>query len=62
MKRKPASPSEHIARSKNQSEVIRLTVRDQECVANALLSAPKKTAALKRAFSHRRKLLVQVWD
>ena len=40
-----------------QSEVIRLTLVDQESFANALLSPPKAGPALKRAFAHRRKLI-----
>jgi len=60
--KKPTSTSEQIAKTQGQSKAIRLAARDQECFANALLSAPKETAALKHAFSHRRKLLAQVWD
>jgi len=40
-----------------QSEVIRLSLADQECFAQALLSPPKASPALKRAFTRRRKLL-----
>lgn len=40
-----------------QSEVIRLTMADQVSFANALLAPPKPTPGLKRAFSHRRKLI-----
>ena len=40
-----------------QAEVIRLSLADQECFAQALLSPPKVSPALKRAFTHRRKLL-----
>ncbi|KAF1046175.1 type II toxin-antitoxin system TacA family antitoxin [Xylophilus sp.] len=40
-----------------QAEMIRLSLADQECFAQALLSPPKASPALKRAFTHRRKLL-----
>ena len=40
-----------------QSEVIRLSLADQECFARALLSPPKPAPALKRAFARHRKLV-----
>lgn len=40
-----------------QAEVVRLSLADQECFAQAMLSPPKATPALKRAFSRHRKLL-----
>jgi len=40
-----------------QSEVIRLSLADQECFAQALLSPPKPAPALKRAFARHRKLV-----
>lgn len=40
-----------------QADVIQLSLADQECFAQALLSPPEPTSALKRAFSHHRKLL-----
>ena len=40
-----------------QTEVLRLTLADQEKFAQALLSPPKAAPALKRAFVRRRKLL-----
>jgi uncharacterized protein (DUF1778 family) len=40
-----------------QAGVIRLSLADQECFARALLSPPKPTPALKRAFARRKKLL-----
>jgi uncharacterized protein (DUF1778 family) len=40
-----------------QTEVLRLSLADQECFAQALLSPPKAAAALKRAFTRHRKLL-----
>jgi len=40
-----------------QAGVIRLSLTDQECFAQALLSPQKPTPALKRAFARRKKLL-----
>jgi uncharacterized protein (DUF1778 family) len=40
-----------------QAEVIRLSLADQECFAQALLSPPPPTPALQRAFSRRSTLL-----
>ncbi|MCL2297727.1 MAG: DUF1778 domain-containing protein [Proteobacteria bacterium] len=40
-----------------QAEVVRLSMADQECFAQALLSPPKATPAMKRAFARRNKLL-----
>jgi uncharacterized protein (DUF1778 family) len=40
-----------------QADVMRLSLADQACFAQALLSPPKPTPALKRAFARRRKLL-----
>lgn len=45
-------------RAIEQSGVIRLSLADQECFASAMLSPPQPTAALKRAFARRKKLLV----
>ncbi|WP_323034260.1 DUF1778 domain-containing protein, partial [Pararhodobacter sp.] len=44
-------------RAIEQAGVIRLSMADQECFAQALLSPPKQTPALKRAFARRSKLL-----
>jgi len=44
-------------RAIEQAEVIRLTLADQECFAQALLAPPQPAPALKRAFARRRKLL-----
>ena len=44
-------------RTIEQAEVIRLSLADQECFAQALLSPPKTTPALERAFARRSKLL-----
>lgn len=41
-----------------QSGVIRLSLADQECFVSALLSPPKPSPALKRAFARHKKLLV----
>ncbi len=40
-----------------QAEVIRLSVADQACFAEALLAPPRPTPALARAFTRRRQLL-----
>jgi uncharacterized protein (DUF1778 family) len=40
-----------------QTEVLRLSLADQEHFAQALLSPPKATPGLKRAFAHHRKLV-----
>lgn len=40
-----------------QAEVIRLSLADQECFAQALLSPPDATPALERALARRRKLV-----
>ncbi len=39
------------------AEVIRLSLADQECFAQALLAPPRPAPALKRAFAQRRKLI-----
>ncbi len=44
-------------RAIEQASVIRLSLDDQECFAAALLTPAKPTAALKRAFARRKKLL-----
>jgi uncharacterized protein (DUF1778 family) len=44
-------------RAIEQAEVIRLSLVDQDCFANALLKPPKPSPALKRAFNRRSKLL-----
>ena len=41
----------------NQAEIIRLTLADQACFAQALLTPPSPSPALERAFARRRKLL-----
>lgn len=44
-------------RAIEQSEVIRLSLADQECFARALMSPPQPAPALERAFARRRKLV-----
>lgn len=44
-------------RAINQAEVVRLTLKDQEAFAQALLSPSKPAPSLKRAFSRHKKLL-----
>ena len=44
-------------RAIEQADVIRLTLADQECFAQALLTPPEPSPALKQAFARRRKLL-----
>ena len=48
---------EAAQRAIEQAEIIRLSLADQECFAQSLLSPPKQTPALKRAFTRRGKLL-----
>ncbi len=44
-------------RAIEQAEIVRLSLADQECFAQALLSPPQAAPALERAFSRRNKLL-----
>lgn len=44
-------------RAIEQAEVIRMSLADQQCFAQALLSPPQVTPALERAFARRSKLL-----
>ncbi len=48
---------EAAQRAIEQAEVIRLSLADQECFAQALLSPPQPAPALKRAYTRRSKLL-----
>ena len=48
---------EAAQRAIEQSGVIKMSLADQECFALALISPPKPTPALKRAFARRKKLL-----
>lgn len=44
-------------RAIEQAEVMRLSLADQKCFAQALLSPPRPSPALERAFTRRDKLL-----
>lgn len=48
---------EAAQRAIEQASVIRLSLADQECFAQTLMSPPEPTPALKRAFARRNKLL-----
>jgi len=52
-----AAVQDAAERAIEQAEVIRLSLADQECFAQALLSPKKASPALKRAFARRKKLL-----
>jgi len=52
-----AAVQDAAERAIEQAEVIRLSLSDQECFAQALLSPKKPSPALKRAFARRKKLL-----
>jgi len=52
-----AAVQDAAQRAIEQAEVIRLSLADQACFAQALLSPPQSTPALQRAFARRRKLL-----
>jgi uncharacterized protein (DUF1778 family) len=52
-----AAVQDAAQRAIEEAEVVRLTLQDQQAFAKALLSPPQPTAALKRAFARKRKLL-----
>ena len=52
-----AAVQDAAQRAIEQSDVVRLSLRDQECFAQALLSPPQPLPALERAFTRSRKLL-----
>lgn len=52
-----AAVQEAAQRAIEQAGVVRLSLADQECFAQALLSPPQPAPALERAFARRRKLL-----
>ncbi|MHB1322222.1 MAG: type II toxin-antitoxin system TacA family antitoxin [Acidithiobacillus ferrivorans] len=52
-----AAVQDAAQRAIEQAEIIHLTLVDQECFAQALLSPPPPTPALKRAFARHSKLL-----
>jgi uncharacterized protein (DUF1778 family) len=52
-----SAAQEAALRAIDQAEVIRLSMAGQERFAEALLAPPKPNAALRRAFTRRRKLI-----
>lgn len=52
-----AAVQDAAQRAIEQAEVVRLSLADQECFAQALLSPPQPNPALERAFVRRSKLL-----
>lgn len=52
-----AAVQEAAQRAIEQAEVIRLTLADQACFAEAILSPPQPAPALERAFARHRKLV-----
>ena len=52
-----AAASEEANRVIMQHEIVRLSLDDQRAVAEALLTPPEPTPALRRAFARRRDLL-----
>lgn len=48
---------EAAQRAIEQAEVLRLSMADQECFAQALIAPPEPSPALQRAFARRQKLL-----
>jgi uncharacterized protein (DUF1778 family) len=52
-----AAVQEAAQRSISQAEIIRLSLADQQCFAQALLAPPQPAPALERAFARRRKLV-----
>ncbi|MBU1172428.1 MAG: DUF1778 domain-containing protein [Proteobacteria bacterium] len=48
---------EAAQRAIEQSEILRLSLADQELFAQAILSPPKATDALNRAFNHHHKMV-----
>ncbi len=52
-----AAVQEAAQRAIEEAEIIRLSLADQQCFAQALLSPPPAVPALERAFARRRKLL-----
>lgn len=53
-----AAVQDAAQRAIEQAEVIRLSMADQKCFADALLSPPEPQSALKRALARRSKLLL----
>ncbi len=48
---------EAAQRAIEQSDLMRLSLADQKCFADALISPPQPASALKRAFEHRKRLV-----
>ena len=53
----PVCPYSRCRSPKLEAATVRLSLADQECFAQALLSPPQPAPALDRAFERRRKLL-----
>ena len=52
-----AAVQESAQKAIEQAEVIRLSLADQECFAQAILSPPSPSLALKRALTHHKALV-----
>jgi len=52
-----AAVQDAAQRSISQAEIIRLSLADQQCFAQALLAPPQPAPALERAFARRHKLV-----
>ena len=52
-----AAVQDAARRAIEEAEVVRLSLADQECFAQALLAPPSPAPALERAFARRRDLL-----
>jgi uncharacterized protein (DUF1778 family) len=52
-----AAVQDAAQRAIEQAEIVRLSLADQECFAQALLSPPQPSPTLDRAFARRSKLL-----
>ncbi len=52
-----AAVQEAAQKAIEQADIIRLSLADQACFAQTLLSPPEPAPALKRAFARRQKLL-----
>jgi uncharacterized protein (DUF1778 family) len=52
-----ATVQDAAQRAIDQAEIVRLSMADQECFAQALLAPPQPSSALERAFASRSQLL-----
>lgn len=52
-----AAVQEAVRTALEEADVIRLSIADQACFADALMSPPKPNAALQRAFKRHKKLV-----